>query len=444
MAEFVEKLENITEEVESQDSLNDTVKSSNGETLENIISKEEIMAMVAKRSHALEKVTPPSEPEHKFWSTQPVPRMTDIVSGEGPIDPNEDVSAVRQEPYAMPAGFEWCSLDVMNADEVNEMYKLLNENYVEDDECMFRFDYSIPFLQWALTPPGYLKEWHVGVRSTKTGKLMACITACPAEMRIVRTVRRTVEINYLCVHKKLRSKRLAPVLIKEVTRRVNLRGCWQAVYTAGILLPKPMARCRYWHRNLNPKKLIEVNFTRLKPRMTMARTLKLYKLPDVPASDLRTMEPRDVSSVTRLLNTYLSKTNLAPIFTDADTTHWLLPRDGVINSFVLTDKTGNVTDFCSYYHLPSTVIGNPKHKTLKSAYSYYNVATTMSLVDLMRDSLIFARNCNADVFNALDLMDNATLFEPLKFGIGDGHLQYYVYNWKCVEMVPNEIGLVLL
>jgi hypothetical protein len=31
-----------------------------------------------------------------------------------------------------------------------------------------------------------------------------------------------VEINFLCVHKRLRSKRLAPVLIKEITRRVNL------------------------------------------------------------------------------------------------------------------------------------------------------------------------------------------------------------------------------
>ncbi len=28
--------------------------------------------------------------------------------------------------------------------------------------------------------------------------------------------------------------RLAPVLIKEVTRRVNLRNIWQAVYTAGM------------------------------------------------------------------------------------------------------------------------------------------------------------------------------------------------------------------
>ena len=28
----------------------------------------------------------------------------------------------------------------------------------------FRFDYSPEFLRWALLPPGFLKEWHVGVR----------------------------------------------------------------------------------------------------------------------------------------------------------------------------------------------------------------------------------------------------------------------------------------
>jgi len=71
------------------------------------------------------------------------------------------------------------------------------------------------------------------------------------------------EINFLCVLKKLRSKRLAPVLIKEVTRRVNLKNIWQAVYTAGVLIPTPISRARYFHRSLNPKKLIEINFSSL-------------------------------------------------------------------------------------------------------------------------------------------------------------------------------------
>lgn len=59
-----------------------------------------------------------------------------------------------------------------------------------------------------------------------------------------------VEINFLCVHKKLRSKRVAPVLIREITRRVNLEGIFQAVYTAGVVLPKPVSTCRY--QNVQP------------------------------------------------------------------------------------------------------------------------------------------------------------------------------------------------
>ena len=54
--------------------------------------------------------------------------------------------------------------------------------------------------------------------------------------------------------------------MQEITRRVNLQGIWQAAYTAGVVLPKPIATCQYWHRSLNPKKLISINFSRLAVR----------------------------------------------------------------------------------------------------------------------------------------------------------------------------------
>jgi glycylpeptide N-tetradecanoyltransferase len=61
---------------------------------------------------------------------------------------------------------------------------------------------------------------------------------------IVRSELRVSEINFLTVHKKLRSKRLAPILIKEVTRQCHLQGVFQAIYTAGVLLPTPVSVCR--------------------------------------------------------------------------------------------------------------------------------------------------------------------------------------------------------
>jgi len=49
-----------------------------------------------------------------------------------------------------------------------------------------------------------------------------------------------------------------------------------------------------------------------------------------------------------------------------------------------------------------------------------------------------------DVYNMLNVMENEAIVKDLKFGIGDGHLQYYIYNWNCPEMESKEIGLVLL
>ena len=118
------------------------------------------------------------------------------------------------------------------------------------------------------------------MRVAKSNKLVGFISAVPAHVRIYTKSKQMVEINFLCVHKKLRAKRLAPVLIREITRRVNLQGIFQAVYTAGVVLPKPVGTCRYWHRSINPKKLIEVKFSHLSRNMTMQRHLKLYRLPD--------------------------------------------------------------------------------------------------------------------------------------------------------------------
>jgi hypothetical protein len=200
---------------------------------------------------------------------------------------------------------------------------------------------------------------------------------------------------------------------------------------------------RYYHRSLNPKKLIEVGFSPLHKRMTMSRTIKLYKLPTEAATPgFRQMVEADVDAVTALLESKLTAYRLAPVM-DADEVrdrqrvalstgynrvegfrrasrndlvsdlppatptvtirnflivywaqvrHWLLPRPGVIDSFVVEEpETKRVTDFVSYYALPSTIIGNDQYQLLKAAYCYYHVAATIPLKQLMNDALIMVR-----------------------------------------------------
>ncbi|KAG0010501.1 glycylpeptide N-tetradecanoyltransferase [Podila clonocystis] len=412
---------------------------------------------------------PKSMDEHKFWKTQPVVKHDEVVEEDGPIEADVPLDQVRATPYPLPKEFEWSLVDVEDDKEIKELYELLTQNYVEDDDAMFRFDYSAEFLKWALLPPGWKKAWHIGVRVASNKKLVAFISGIPQDVRVHSNVKRMVEINFLCVHKKLRSKRLAPVLIKEVTRRTHLEGIFQAVYTAGVVLPKPMATCRYFHRSLNPKKLVETGFSHLARNMTMARLVKLYKLSaQTSTPGLRPMEEKDVATVSKLMNKYMSTFEIAPHFGEADVRHWLIPRAGVVWAYVVEDpETKEITDFFSFYSLPSTVINNPTHSTLNAAYSFYYAVKTddealekienaeerkaardetikSRLTALMEDALIMARKNDFDVYNALNLMDNALFTEDLKFGPGDGYLHYYLYNWRCRDVDSLKVGLVML
>ena len=129
---------------------------------------------------------------------------------------------------------------------------------------------------------------------------------------------------------------------------------------------------------------------------------------------------------------------IAPQLSEAEFKHWLLPRTDVIYSFVVEHpETHKITDMVSFYSLPSSVLGNEKHTQLRAAYCYYVFANGTKLLDLMQDALILAKTHHFDVFNALDILDNETFLKELKFGIGDGHLQYYMYNWRCANVKPT-------
>jgi|SRR5450432_2460452 glycylpeptide N-tetradecanoyltransferase len=177
----------------------------------------------------------------------------------------------------------------------------------------------------ALLAPGWKKEWHVGVRTSQSRKLVAFISAIPAELRVRQKILSASEVNFLCIHKKLRSKRLAPVLIKEITRRCYLMSVWQAIYTGGIVLPTPVSTCRYFHRSLDWQKLYECGFSPLPPNSKPQYQVRKFALPEQTATKgLRPMEQKDVDVVLDLLKRYLGRFDLAPVFTKEEVEHWLL------------------------------------------------------------------------------------------------------------------------
>jgi glycylpeptide N-tetradecanoyltransferase len=136
--------------------------------------------------------------EHKFWKTQPVLGLdakaeSERIAGQlvvltdssgvprspesGPLE-EKKLTDVQKEPYTMMTGYKWDTIDMTDAKQVTrarlvtlcyvarpdiahltsrsapyqveEVYQLLSNHYVEDDDAQFRFDYSRDFLTWCV------------------------------------------------------------------------------------------------------------------------------------------------------------------------------------------------------------------------------------------------------------------------------------------------------
>ena len=183
--------------------------------------------------------------------------------------------------------------------------------------------------------PGWRKEWHVGVRvkkeqkqeGDKPGLLVAFISAVPLKLRVREQEVQTGEVNFLCVHKKLRNKRLAPSLIKEITRRINREGIWQGLYTGGTLLPTPITTTRYFHRPINWQRLYQLGFSQLPAGTTQQMQAIRFHVANSPSlAGFRDMKPEDTPKVRELLDRYLDRYDMVPRWDEAEFDHWVVDR----------------------------------------------------------------------------------------------------------------------
>lgn len=351
-----------------------------------------------------------------------------------------------KEKVKLPDAYVWDNCNLNDKGELDEVYNFLNKNYVEDDDGMFRFDYSTELMKWALQTPGMDPDYLICIRIKSSDKMVGFIAGIVVEVKTETLIKKMLEINFLCVDKMMRERNFAPLLIAEVARTANTKGIFQAFYTSGQVLPTPYAQARYYHRSLQPEKLIECGFSYLHPKQTMKVHKRIHSLPEQPTlQGIRAMKKSDSGVVRDLLNEYGDKFVVRQIWSKKEIEHFFIPKDDVMYSYVIeTDK--KVTDFFSFYSLPSSILKHPVHKTLRAAYGYYMAATVNSVKDIMECACIIAKNEGFDVFNSLDVMENKDAFQDLLFSPGDGYLHYYFWNWtlstKCI--FPKDLGLVLV
>ena len=337
----------------------------------------------------------------------------------------------------------WSELDILSEEESLELYGFLSENYVSNKHSEFSLCYSKDFLVWALTSPGWKKEFHIGLRDkTQNNKLVAFISGIPTSLKQFREIKKNLVVNFLCINQNFRTQKLSLLLIEEITKRAIDSGLEQALYTGNTYRPslEPIISSHYYHKSLNPKKLQDNRFINTMTPMQLRLHKLFYSKNTNITNDMRPLEEKDIPTVTRKLNETNKSFQIAQSFREEEVKHWFLKRNNVVYSYVSKD----LSDFVSFYSI--SIATQNENTSINSSYLFHYYSKNVSTTEkLLKKSLVLAKKENFDIFNCIDIGQNTTFIELLNFDKGNATLYYHLYDHKNLPKInKTNLNIILL
>eukprot|EP00826_Nyctotherus_ovalis_P003678 TRINITY_DN1075_c0_g1_i1.p1 TRINITY_DN1075_c0_g1~~TRINITY_DN1075_c0_g1_i1.p1 ORF type:complete len:317 (+),score=83.49 TRINITY_DN1075_c0_g1_i1:449-1399(+) len=293
-------------------------------------------------------------------------QFEDLDKGELPVGiiKKVDIKDVPTEPYPLPDEFKWVNIDVTTK-EIEEVYALLSEFYIEDYDSSFRMKHSLDYFKWIFTPPGYHKDWAFGFRLKATNELVGFTHISPLKVSMGGEVLDAADASFAAVNTKYRMTGLAPLLIKEVNRRTALRNVWHYFMSTDRVLFAPFTETWFYRRELDFKTIMEFGVAEVPEGSTLEKEIELSKVPEsANIPNLRPMTKEDIPQVLALLTEYLKKFTVHAVFTEEKIAHLLLPKEDIVYTYVIADKDNKATDFISFYIVTYSVF---KHPTIKES-----------------------------------------------------------------------------
>ena len=214
-----------------------------------------------------------------------------------------------------------------------------------------------------------------------------------------------------------------------------------------------MSRTAYYHRKINVSKLIQTGFSTLPPDTTVAELEEEYAVVEqpqlLPGHTMRKFgKDSDAAACHRLLEVHYNKRmELFRVMSVDEVAHVLTPKDRVIYTWVIENEAGVVTDFVSFYSLPSSILDpetDTRTGTLENAYLWYTVATSIPRSTLISNVVTLAKQEGFDAFTALGIAGLPDDLIQCKFVKGTGTLRYYLFNWRGKMLHDASVGFVAL
>ncbi len=363
--------------------------------------------------------------EYKFWDTQLVPPFNEEIPLKlGPIKTDFKEEDLKKEPYELPENMEWVDIDITKEEELDKVYEFLHSNYLEPTE--YKEQYNKEFLRWQFSPIKNNKHKNILISIQINKEIIGFFSGLPMKLSVYDKEIIVYNISFLCIDKDYRNHNLAEILFKEMFRRTYMENVYQNIFVSKRLIPKPFAESTYYY--------------------VIFDNSQLSKMKEETTAKLRPMEKKDIKGVTKLLYENQKKYKIHSIFSEEEVEHWFIPIKNVIYSFVKEDNNGKITDFTSFYKIDAI----EDNKEGNWSYIYFNIATSMSPKELIKNAMILSKQNGMDCYICNTIMDYEKICKELNFhsNIEDensyGSLKYYFNNFICPETEASDMSLILI
>lgn len=380
----------------------------------------------------------------KFWINQPI-----IITGNGNDGLINTNIFNKTEPYKLPEGYRWCNLDLTELTQLSELSEFLKNHYVENDGSNFRLGYSTDILRFALLTPNYIKDLHIGIRSMNNNKLLAFISGSPCNVNIRGNIVSSCDVNFLCIHKKLRNKRLAPVLIKELTRRgFNKYNIKTAIYTSGTEFAPTITKAVYYHKYINIKKLIDYNFL---PKKFINKNDLLdnsFNWSDLGLDfcKLECNNPIYLSQIKNMYERYFSKFHLYKILSENEISHFFKNIDNSVYIYILKNKD-EILCVGGFYKV-DLITKNKTDIPLQLGFLWYTFSKKNVTASCFRKFINQIINCaekeGIDFLSTTNTHIHQNYLNQTGFVRTNNPLYFYFANWKTEYIKEINQGFMVI
>jgi len=380
--------------------------------------------------------------KHNFWKTQPIQNTTikeKLNTTSDIIELNDDMFGKSE--INLPEHFTFQVINSENKIDMDDFYNFLYENYNQkgDDTGLH---YSKESLKWYLDNPKNFKDMFLFVKYKN--KVVGTIIGTPINISIFDNVDTIIDTSFLCIDKTIRTKSLASIMIKELLRRMYFNKVKYGYYTSPLNLPNAISKSNYYHKIINIKKMMDINFI-CKPQSISNKSFeKLFKLNDNIVLNIKKITDNDLERCHQLYIKYYKQYKIYQLLSPEEFKYKFMSLDNVLDTFIL-EKDNVITCMISIFYLKSRIFNNPKHSEYNIAQIYHCAYTDINIFELfLNDICILMKQKDIDVINWIEQMSNHLFLNKLNFKHGSGELYYHFWNKKCPQITNKDIALVTI